>query len=109
MHKYGSKFVMELKSGTTLHNSNASSFSFFTFPNVVVSKFEKRSEIPRVEDIWIPKAYISPNCCIRFFILGIEILLQEEDRILKVEVGGGTSRLISWRHCLKSNEGLNGN
>jgi hypothetical protein len=51
MHKYGSKFVMELKSGTTLHNSNASSFSFFTFPNVVVSKFEKRSEIPRVEDI----------------------------------------------------------
>ncbi len=56
-HKYGSKFMMELKSGTTLHNSNASFFSLLTFPNVVVSRFEERIEIPRVGDIWIPKAY----------------------------------------------------
>jgi hypothetical protein len=49
--------MMELKSGTTLHNSNASFFSLLTFPNVVVSRFEERIEIPRVGDIWIPKAY----------------------------------------------------
>jgi hypothetical protein len=44
MHKYGSKFLMELKSGTN-------SFSLLTFPNVVVSRFEERSEIPKVGDI----------------------------------------------------------
>jgi len=40
--------MMELKSGTPLHNSSASSFSLLTFPNVVVSRFEERNEIPKV-------------------------------------------------------------
>jgi hypothetical protein len=93
-HKYGSKFIMELENGTTLHISNVGSSSLLTFRNVVVSRFEERSEVPRVGDIWIPKAYASPDCFIKFFILGVENLLQG-DKILKVEVGGGTSQLIS--------------
>jgi hypothetical protein len=86
---------MELKSGTTFHNSSASSFSLLTFLNVVVSRFEEKSEIPRVGDIWIPKACTSPNCFIKFFIPRIENLLQEGYKILRVEAGGGMSRLTS--------------
>ncbi len=47
-HKYGSKFMMELESQITLHNSRVVSFSFPTFPNVVVSKSEEKNEIPKV-------------------------------------------------------------
>jgi hypothetical protein len=41
---------MELESGITLHNSIVVSFSFPTFPSVV-SRFEKKNEIPKVGDI----------------------------------------------------------
>jgi hypothetical protein len=40
--------MMELESGITLHNSNVVSFSFPTFPNVVVSRFKEKNEIPKV-------------------------------------------------------------
>jgi hypothetical protein len=93
---------MELESGTTLHNAIASFSSFLTFPNVVISRFEERSEVPKVEDIWIPKAFASLDCFIKIFILGIKNLLQEGNMILRVEVGGGMFRLISWKLYLKS-------
>jgi len=50
-HKYGSKFMMELESGITLHNSIVVSFSFHTFPNVVFPRFQEKNEIPKVGDI----------------------------------------------------------
>jgi hypothetical protein len=100
---------MKLKNGTTLHNSNVGSSSLFTFHSVLISKFEERSEVPRVGDIWIPKAFASLDCFIKFFIQGIKNLLQEGDMILRVEDGEGMSRLISWKLYLKLNQGLNGN
>ncbi len=51
------------------------------------------------------QAYTSPNCFIRFFIPWVEKLSQEGDKILKVEIGGGTSKFISWRLYLKSYQG----
>ncbi len=58
MHKYGLKSMVELESGTTLNNFNASLFLLLTSPSIIVLRFEKWSEIRRVGDIWIPKAYI---------------------------------------------------
>jgi hypothetical protein len=69
----------------------------------------KRKEIPRVGDIWIPKGYTSPNCFIRIFIPRVEKLFQDGDIILKVESGGGTSRLINWRLYVNQIKDLNGN
>jgi hypothetical protein len=89
-----------------LHNSNVSSFSLPISASVIISRFEEKGEIPKVGDIWIPKGYTFPNCFIIFFIPGIEKLFQDGDIILKVEIGGGTSRLINWRLCVKSNQGI---
>jgi len=71
-HKYGSKYVMELESGIELHNSSVGYFSLPTSPSVALSRFEKKGEIPRFGDIWIPKRYTFLDCFIRFFILGVE-------------------------------------
>jgi hypothetical protein len=43
--------MIELESGTMLHNSNACYFSLPTFLIVDVSRFEEKCEIPKVEDI----------------------------------------------------------
>jgi len=72
--KYGLKFVMELRNGSTLHNFSLGFFSPFTFPNIDVARFDERNEIPGVGDIWIPNDYASPNYFIRFFILEIKRL-----------------------------------
>jgi len=106
MHKYGSKYVIKLENGIELHNSNVGSFSLPIFASVIISRFEEKSEIPKVGDIWIPKGYASPNCFIIFFIPGIEKLFQDGDIILKLDFGGGTSKPINWRLCVKSNQGI---
>jgi hypothetical protein len=93
-NKCGSKYVMELESGTKLHNSNACFFSFPTYLNVIISRFEEKGNIPKVGDIWILKRYTPPNCFINFFIPIVEKLFQDGDKILKVEVGGGMSKFI---------------
>lgn len=98
--------MMELENGTKLHNSNVGFFSFPTYVIVIISWFEEKGEIPRVGDIWIPKGYTFPNCFIKFFILGVEKLLQDGDIILSVETCGGTSKLINWRLYVNSNQRL---
>jgi hypothetical protein len=82
-------------------NFNASSFLLLTSLSIIASRFERKNEIPKVADIWIPKAYISFNCFISFFALGIENLLQISKKILRVEVGGNMSQLMSWGFCWK--------
>jgi hypothetical protein len=59
---------MELESGTKLHNSTASFFSFLAYPNVVISRFEEKGDIHRVGVIWMPKGYTALYCFTRFFI-----------------------------------------
>lgn len=98
--------MMELESGTMLHNSNSGFFSLPTFLSVDVSSLEEKGEIPKDGDISIPKAYTSPNCFIKIFILNVEKLLLEGHKILRVKVGGDMSKLISWRLCFRLNQGL---
>jgi hypothetical protein len=47
---------------------------------------------------------VSPNHFVRLYILGVEDLFQEGDRLLRVEHGGSRSRLISWK-VWRSKEG----
>jgi hypothetical protein len=48
---YGTRCMMELEGGTTLHNFSASSSLLPTLPNTSIYIFEKEEEIPRVDDI----------------------------------------------------------
>ncbi len=47
-HKYGSKYVMELESGTKLHNSSASSFHFLTTLMLLFQGLRKKVISPRL-------------------------------------------------------------
>ncbi len=97
--------MMELESETTLQIL-VQVLLHFTFPDVVISRFEERSEVPKVEDIWIPKAFAFLDCFINVFILGIKNFLQEGNMIFRVEARGNMFRLISWKLYLKSNQGF---
>jgi len=58
---------------------------------------ERQRGVPRLGDIWIPKVVVSPNHFARFYILGVEILFQIGNRLVRVEHAGSRSHLISWR------------
>ncbi len=57
----------------------------------------KTKEIPRVGDIWILHFVRSPNHFTKFFMLGIEVLFQVDDKILRIEASGLPSQLVCWR------------
>jgi len=65
---------------------------------------ERQRALTRLRDIWIPKSAASPNHFVRLYILGVEDLFQEGNRLLRVEHGGSRSRLISWK-VWRSKEG----
>ncbi len=75
--------------------------STFTSPPIlrrVAPAFsERQCVIPRLGDIWVPKAAMSPNHFVRLYIPGVEDLFQARDRLIRVEHSGFQSRLISWR------------
>jgi hypothetical protein len=58
---------------------------------------ERQHGVPRLGDIWIPKAAVSPNHFTRFYIPSVEDLFQTGDRFVKVEHAGSRSRLIMTR------------
>jgi hypothetical protein len=57
---------------------------------------ERRCNVPRLGDIWIPKSIPSANHFLRFYIPSVEDLFQVGDRIVRVEHSGTRSRHISW-------------
>lgn len=72
--------MMELEGGKMLHNFNASFSLLPTFLNVSTSIFEKEEQVPKVDDSWIPRSFLSPNHFIRFFILELNICFKLETR-----------------------------
>jgi hypothetical protein len=58
---------------------------------------ERRGNVPRLGDIWIPKSTPSANHFPRLYIPGVEDLFQVGDRIVHVEHSGTRSHLVSWR------------
>jgi hypothetical protein len=98
--------MMEQEDGAMMHNFSVD-FSFLhTSLNIYNSGFGEEDVIPRIGDIWIPRSCSSPDHFIRLFILGIDHLLQVGNKVLKVEVKGGLSKLISWRLCQKFDQEL---
>jgi hypothetical protein len=91
--------MMEQEDGATMHNFNVDFSLPHTSPNIYNFGFGEKDVIPRLGDISIPRSCSSHDHFICFFILGIEHLLQVRNKVLKVEVGGGLSRFVSWKLC----------
>jgi hypothetical protein len=92
---YGARFMMESEGGKMSHNFSACSSLLPTFPNAFAFFFAEEKQVPKVDDLWIPSSFSTPNHFIRFFILGIEHMLQVGDKILRVEASGSLSQLVS--------------
>lgn len=98
-HKFGWRCGMEQKDGYQVLNSRGDITSLPTLHKVSTYRLERQGQVPRLSDIWIPIAPISPNHFVRFYILGVEDIFCVRDRILKVENIGLRARLISWKAC----------
>jgi len=88
---------MESAGGRGPRSSRTSSTSLPILRRIAPLFAERQGIVPRLGDIWVPKSEISPNHFVRLYLLGIEDLFQEGDRLLRVEHSGSRSRLISWR------------
>ncbi len=88
---------MEQRAGFGSQNSRRAFSSLPTLRRVSPNLAKRQDSIPRLGDIWIPRSAVSSNHVVNLYILGVEDLLQEGDRVLHVEHSGSRSRLISWR------------
>jgi len=68
-----------------------------TLRRVTPSFAERQRSVLRLGDIWVPKSAGSPNHFTRFYILGVEVLFQIGDHLVRVEHCGSRSLIISWR------------
>jgi hypothetical protein len=87
---------METGGGHAPSNSNPVSISLPTLRRVSPEFAERQTSIPRVGDVWIPKAEVSPNHFIRLYVPGVEDLFTPGDRLVRIEHSGSRSRIISW-------------
>jgi hypothetical protein len=77
--------MMELEVGQWLPNNTPNVFSMLSlFSSLVIELHEKNEIIPRVGDLWIPIAPISPHHITRFFFLGIEELFVVRNKVMQV-------------------------
>jgi hypothetical protein len=72
---------METGGGHAPQSFSPVSISLPTLCRVNPEFAERRSSIPRVRDVWIPRSEISPNHFIRLYMPGVEDLFTEGDRL----------------------------
>jgi len=88
---------MEQRDGCQSHGYRHNTTTLRTLHKVTPMFAERQRGVPRLGDIWIPKAAVSPNHFARFYIPGVEDLFHTGDRLVRVEHAGSRSHLISWR------------
>jgi len=88
---------MEQTDGRPSHSYRPNTTTLHILRRVSLGFTERQHSVPRLGDIWIPKAPASPNHFPRFYIPRVEDLFQTGDRVVRVEHVRSRSRLISWR------------
>jgi len=88
---------MEHRGGCQFHSYKHNTTTLRTLRRITPMFAKRQRGVPRLGDIWIPKAAVSPNHFARFYIPGVEDLFQTGDRLIGVEHAGSRSRLINWR------------
>lgn len=88
---------MEQEGGSQQQNSKGSTILPPTLCRISALGSEIYIRVLRIGDIWIPRLTISSNHFTRFYIPGVEDLLQPSDKILRVQHVGMRSRLLNWK------------
>jgi len=86
---------MEPEDGLAPQSSSPVSISLPTLRRVNPECVEKQSSVPRLGDVWVPRSEVSPNHFIRLYVLGVEELFAEGDRLVRIEHSGSRSHIIS--------------
>jgi hypothetical protein len=68
------------------------SILYFEIPSL-----ENGKPTPRLRKIWIPTVAIIEQHYIKFYILNMEKMFSEKDRVIKVDHFGIMSKMSSWR------------
>jgi hypothetical protein len=62
-----------------------------------IPSFENGKPTPRLRKIWIPAIIIIEQHYIKFYILNMEKMFSEKDRVIKVDHFGIVSKMSNWR------------
>jgi hypothetical protein len=65
-------------------NTNVISPQFLSNP-LNIESFEEVESVPRIGDLWLPVAAISPSHQVRFFFLGVDALFVVGDKMVRIE------------------------
>jgi hypothetical protein len=62
-----------------------------------IESFEEVESIPKIGDLWLPIATVSPFHKITSFFLGINVLFVVGDKVIRIEHYGVESKTLVWR------------
>jgi hypothetical protein len=77
----------------------------FSFDPLIIELHENVEVVPRIGgDLWLPMAIVSPHHKVGFFFLGIDVLFNAKDKVVKIEHAGVKSKVLVWRLGEKSDK-----
>jgi hypothetical protein len=77
---------MEQGVGQPLLGNRANTTSLpFSFDPLTIELHENVEIVPRIGDLWLPMAIVSPHHKVRFFFLEIDVLFNAKDKVVKIE------------------------
>lgn len=72
------------------------SLQFLSSP-LNIESFEEVESVPKVADLWLPIAAISPSHIIILLLLGIDVLFVVGDKVVRIEHYGVELKVLVWR------------
>jgi hypothetical protein len=76
----------------------------FSFNPLTIELHENVEIVPRIGDLWLLMAILSPHHKVRFFFLGIDVLFNAKDKVVRIEHVGVKSKVLVWRLGKKSDK-----
>jgi hypothetical protein len=76
----------------------------FSFNLLTIELHESVEVVPRIRDLWLHAANVSPHHIIKFFFLGIDVLFNAKDKIVRVKLAKVEIKVLAWRLGKKSDK-----
>jgi hypothetical protein len=76
----------------------------FSFDLLTLELHESVEVVLRIRDLWLHVADVSPHHKIKFFFLGIDVLFNVKDKVVKVEQVEVETKVLVWSLGKKSDK-----